>query len=140
MSYPLRTEAQVTRFIGILSRRGVKRGPILVTVENYKKNRSIAQNRLMWMWLGIMADHIFDTTGQRFESEELHEWCKAKFLPARIVEIDGVAVKAHRTTTKLATMEFSEHLDNIDRYASESLDLVLPHPDGLYGVAMGVDR
>jgi len=37
-----------------------------VEIKKYKKNRSLAQNRTMWAWLGIISDFTGDT------AEHLH--------------------------------------------------------------------
>jgi hypothetical protein len=99
-----------------------------VAIKPHKSSRSLQQNNLYWKWLDIIRMHIADSTGKIFSAEELAEWFKAKFLPARIVEIDGEAIPCRRTTTKLNTAEMAAYLDAIDRYCIDSLGLYLPQP------------
>jgi len=105
-----------------------------VEIKPHKSSRSLNQNRTYWMWIDLIRLHIADSTGNIFSSEELAEWFKSKFLPARIVEIDGEGIPCRRTTTKLNTADMAAYLDAIDRYCVQSLGLYLPQP-GQEGVA-----
>lgn len=109
----------------------------MVTVGEYRSNRSTAQNRLLWLWLKLIVDHIKDTTGQIFSDEDMNEWFKEKFLETKIIEFRGEVLKARKSSKKLNTKEFTHYLENIDMYCAENLGLVLPHPDDLYYSAMG---
>lgn len=97
-----------------------------VTVEPYRKKRSLNQNALMWKWLNEVAGHVRDHTGM--DSDDIHEFFKQKFLPSRIIEIAGETVE-HRTTTKLTTAEMSEYMDAIYRFCTSELGLLLPLPE-----------
>lgn len=105
--------------------------PHSVVIAPHKSTRSLAQNNTLWLWLDTIRIHIADTTGSVFSAEELHEWFKTKFLPARIVEVNGEAVPVRRTTTKLNTKEMAEYLDAIDRYCADSMHLWLPQPEDM---------
>ena len=108
-----------------------------VVVAPYRRNRSLAQNRLYWLWLKVIADHVFETTGQQVSDEDMHEWFKARFLGTRIVEVNGEAVRAAKSTRTLSVAEFSQYLERIDHFAAEHLGLTLPHPQDMYPEAMG---
>jgi hypothetical protein len=99
-----------------------------VVIRPYKSKRSLDQNALHWKRMDIIRLHIADSTGQVFSAEDVHEFFKKKFLPVRLIEIGGESVKVRRTTTQLNTKEFSEFMDNIDRYCIEHLQLWLPEP------------
>ncbi len=103
--------------------------PITVSFGKYKSSRSLEQNKLLWKWLDIIRMHIADAGGALFTAEELHEFFKAKFLPSRVVEINGEAIRCRATTTKLNTKEMSVYLESIDRHAANSLHLILPMND-----------
>lgn len=109
-----------------------------VTIEPYRKNRTLAQNNLYWLWLTIIVEHIAFTTGQHFSPEDAHEWFRDEFLPPRVIEIRGKVKTARPSTARLNTVEFSEYLGKIDYWCNDRLDLILPHPDDLYREAMGV--
>lgn len=97
-----------------------------VVFKVHKTNRNNSQNALHWKRLDIIRLHIADSTGQIYSAEDLHEFFKSKFIPAHVVEVGGFSEKITRTTTKLNTKEFSEFMDQIDRYCIERLNLYLP--------------
>lgn len=97
-----------------------------VTVEPYRKKRSLSQNSLMWAWINEVAGHVREHTGM--EADDVHEFFKQKFLPARVIELAGETVE-HRTTTKLTTAEMSEYMDAIYRFCTSELGLLLPLPE-----------
>lgn len=101
-----------------------------VEVKPHKSTRSTAQNSLYWKWLDIIRLHVADSTGETYSAEELHEWFKKKFLPARMVEIAGEVVPVTRTTTKLDTAKMAEYMEKVDRYCVTALHLFLPQPGG----------
>lgn len=104
-------------------------GVYRVTIEPYKKNRSNAQSRLYWMWLGIIGDD----TGN--SPENLHEILKLKFLGTEKINSLGYSIEIPKSTTKLTTQEFTDYLDKIEALAL-SIDIRLPHPQDLYYEAM----
>ena len=113
----------------VLSMIRVAELPLSISWGKYKSNRSLEQNKLLWKWLDIIRVHIADSGGELFTAEELHEFFKAKFLPSRVVEINGEAIRCRATTTKLNTKEMSAYLESIDRHAADSLHLILPMDD-----------
>ena len=92
--------------------------PWAVTIEPYKKKRTLSQNDLMWVWNTIIAKE----TGN--DIDVVHETMKKKFLPPNVVNCFGETVD-HRTTTTLNTSEMSEYLDKMRALASE-MGIVLP--------------
>jgi hypothetical protein len=99
-----------------------------VAIRPFKSKRSIEQNRLMWMWIDLIRVHVGDSTGNFFSGEEVHAWLKEKFLPVRIVDISGTAVKCAATTTKLNTKEMADYLTTIERFCASEMGLFLPIP------------
>lgn len=101
----------------------------VVEIKEYKKNRSLEQNSLHWDRLDVIRLHIADSTGQVYSQEELHDFFKSKFLPIKFIDVGGEIVEVRRSTKKLNTKEFSEFMDQIDRYCIERLNLFLPTPE-----------
>lgn len=97
-----------------------------VTVVRYQKRRSLSQNALYWKWCNVVAAIVADDTGM--DIDEVHAFFKAKFLPAKIIEIAGQTVE-HRTTTKLTTAEMSDYMTRITAFCSSDLGLFLPTPE-----------
>ncbi|MCK5604496.1 hypothetical protein KAR91_21580 [Candidatus Pacearchaeota archaeon] len=108
--------------------------PWSVDIKPYKKNRSLSQNKLYFLWLNTIGNDIGYTT------DELHAIMADKFLPDEIVEYGGKQIKKDKSTSRLNTKEFTEYLEKIDRFAAAELGIVLPSPEDLYYEAMGIKR
>ena len=108
--------------------------PWSVDIKLYKKNRSLSQNKLYFMWLKCIGDDI------GYDSQDLHAIMADKFLPDEIVEYGGKQIKKDKSTSRLNTKEFTEYLEKIDRWAVTEMGIVLPSPDDLIFEAMGYRR
>ena len=82
--------------------------------------RSNPQNRYYW---GVCVEIISDHTG--FTPEEIHEVLKHKFLTPK----ERMGQQIYPNTTQLDTREFNLYIEKIQRWASESLGLVIPDPN-----------
>jgi hypothetical protein len=127
-----------------------------VCIRPHKKDRSAAQNSLLWSWLTIIGAELGES------KDAMHERYKEKFLvpiyerdnPDYAETIEAVrnvyrlgakqeAMKLRTriillTSTTTATVaQMTEYLTEIDRHAA-SLGIRLPRPDDIYDVAMGV--
>ena len=108
--------------------------PWSVDVKPYKKNRSLAQNKLYWKWITCIGDEI------GYTSEEMHVIMADKFLVTKFVEYDDDKIKMDKSTSRLNTKEFTEYLEYIDRWAAGEMGIVLPSPEDLIYEAMGIRR
>lgn len=124
-----------------------------ITFEPYKKNRTLAQNALMWMWHTYHIKHgtqggtknschhefkrkyILPVLLEKNENEEWQALYEYACTDARIMElfIDGKV-----STTQLTTKELSGALTEYDRDVAEEEQVILPHPGDIYNEAMGV--
>lgn len=120
-----------------------------VTVQVHNQTRSVAQNRMMWMWLKLVADYVNEHSPEQYDElgniilysdEDFHELFKKTYLPTKVIDFSGTVVRVAKSTTKLKTGEFTNYLENIDWYSAKHLGLVLPHPDDLYWQAMGLTQ
>ena len=93
-----------------------------ISINVHRDKRSYPQNRLMWLWYTCIADE----TGE--DSEELHKFFKEKFLKREHFKVFGEVLEDTISTTSLNTQEFKEYLDNIQRFASSELGIILPLP------------
>ena len=120
----IRNEALRARVIGLI--RAIRLDPpYSVTVEPHRKRRSLSQNSLMWLWLGEVADHVGQHTGQ--DADDIHEFFKQRFLPPRVIEVGGVT-ELVRSTAKLTTLEMTIYMDRIYAWVTSELSLLLPLP------------
>lgn len=103
--------------------------PWRITIERYTKRRTPSQLALYWRWLDQVVQHIHEHTGQ--DKDDVHEALKAKFLPARIVELDGQPYEV-RSTKKLSTQEMGAYIDKVYWWATSELGLMLPLPEELH--------
>ena len=86
-----------------------------------RKFRSIRQNSLYWLWLGVISAD----TG--FTEDELHTTFKSMFLTDHTRKIPIV-----RSTTVLNTQEFTIYLNKIEDTCREKLEINLPRPEEFY--------
>lgn len=118
----IRDEASRARAIELIGKLDLLK-PWAVTVAKAKSKRSIDQNNLYWLWLGIIANETGNT------ATDIHEWCKGEFLPPVFVEVNGKVREARRSTTDLNTADMTTYLDRINAWAASDLGIILPHPD-----------
>jgi len=88
-------------------------------LEKWKKKRSLPQNAYYWK---IIVKMISDETG--YTTEQTHGKLCQKFLLVKEEGADWV-----RSTTSLTTAEFETYLEDVKRWASEFLNIVLPDPN-----------
>lgn len=112
--------------------------PLEVLIKPYKKNRSLAQNNLMWEWLGVIVNHLRDEHGTYTTDDDLKAEFQDKFLQRRVYTSSVGEQKTRATgTSKLNTAQFTEFLSRIEVYANSELGVSLPHPADDYYEAMG---
>ncbi|TPL94769.1 hypothetical protein [Mesorhizobium sp. B2-3-10] len=99
-----------------------------VEIKPYKRVRSQAQNRIMWMWYGVMAEYL------GCEPEDLHEQMKVKVLGVERKFVAGQVLTYPKSTTTLDVDGMTRFLAAIEALAAE-LDIKLPTSDE-YGYAM----
>jgi len=104
-------------------------GVYSIEITKYRKDRTASQNKLLWLWLGIISND----TGN--SPDELHEIFKLKFLGSETLSALGFKIERPKSTTKLTTQEFTDYLDKIEGLAI-SIGIRLPHPEDLYREAM----
>jgi hypothetical protein len=101
-----------------------------VEIKAYRKNRSTAQNRTMWMWLNAMAPDF------GYSADDLHEVFKQKFLglEEKVISVSKngkvlrEALCRPKSTASLTVGEFSDYLRKIEATAV-TMGLTLPYPD-----------
>ena len=123
MRFLISTEQDRTRareHLSILKLDGVRR--FIYDVKQYRRPRSTQQNRTLWMWYAVVAAE----TGT--PSEDVHEWCKRRFLDARTITVAGETIKIPGSTRTLDTKQFCAYMDHVQQWARDELSIVLPDP------------
>lgn len=108
--------------------------PWSVDIKPYRKNRSLAQNKLMWLWFKVIGDDL------GYTENEIYDIMADKFLPDETIEYDGKQIKKNKSTSRLNTKEFTEYLEKIDRWAAGEMGIILPSPEDLIYEAMGYKK
>ena len=113
---------------------------VKITVEDYTETRRLAQNKLLFRWHGELSKHIEESTGDAFDSEDIHEYVSEKLLPKRVVSIGGEPIIVRTKTSKLHVGKFSDFLNRYDRWAYDKYECRFSHPDDLYLKAVMQDE
>lgn len=105
--------------------------PLAIRVSEYRSKRSEEQNRLMWRWLGEVAEQAY-VGGQRYTAEVWNEHCKAQLLPeetaagkSKWLHMPSGERRLMLSTSDLNVAEMSEYLDKLSAYASTELGVAL---------------
>jgi len=87
-----------------------------------RKPRSNNENSYYW---GVVIELISQETGMT--PDESHEAMKLLFLKKRVSE----KLWTIKSTATLNTLEFEEYLENVKRFASLELNIIIPDPNEL---------
>lgn len=96
-----------------------------------KKQRSNNQNRYYWgVVVPIIYHELRELGFNEVKSiEDAHEILKCKFLKHTIVNDVGQFIESFKSTSSLSTSEFMDLIAEIQIWASEYLNLVIPDPN-----------
>lgn len=99
-----------------------------IVIERKHATRSLAQNA--WYWSGVVGA-ISEHTG--YSPDEVHELLKAKFLPKKLAIADGNGEVVDElviggSTTKLNKIQFGEYIEEVRKWAGETLGLTIHDP------------
>lgn len=111
---------------------------MVVRIEPEEKSRSHRQNRYLW---GVVYKTIVDNDPGFFVNDAVdalrkaaklstvdvvHEYCKARFLPA--AEFAGLGICVAPSTAKLSRQAFQEYVEAVRRWAADELQVFIPDP------------
>lgn len=94
-------------------------GDIQVTVGKRKRQRSLNQNALYWLWLGVIENDTGHST------DDLHDFFKTKFLK-HTKEVFGKVYEVVQSSAGLDTMDFTTYMDKVRQFVQEELKITLP--------------
>jgi len=87
-----------------------------IKISEYREKRSLSQNSLLWMWNTEIAEQLTATGTESFTDEEVHEWLRDMFCPAKPVTIAGLT-RYIKSTRLPDTGDMHHYLSDIDRWA-----------------------
>jgi hypothetical protein len=96
-----------------------------VTIEPYKKKRSSSQNAYLWgVVYPLIVEHLPGWT-----PEDVHDFFLIEHFGSEVIE--GFGRKRHKPikrSSTLSTVEFSEHVEFIQRFMAER-GVYIPNPN-----------
>ena len=99
-------------------------GEYTITLERVRKQRTISQNQLMWLWFKCIAEAWTEATGYVYTKDDVHEAYCLMFLP-----VDTPKGRIAGRTKGLSTQEMTEFLDKVQADAAAEYGIRLPHPE-----------
>ncbi len=107
-----------------------------IKVEEYKNNRSLAQNRLLFLWCAHISKSVAESHGKFYNSTAWKEHFQDMFLGYDVNPINNNPTL--KKTSELNSLGFTNFLASIEHYSGSELKIVdLPRPQDLYIKAMG---
>jgi len=87
-------------------------------IKPWKEKRSLSQNSLMWLWNGDVATAVNLHSSSKLTEEDLHEFLKDMFCPAKPVTVLGIT-KMVKSTKLLDSEEMTFYLRRIEVWCIE---------------------
>lgn len=104
---------------------------ILITIQKQKKTRSNPQNAFYYGVVVPIMQQCLKDAGYLMTNEQIHEMLKLRFLKESILvnEQTGEYLERIKSTTELSTIEFMEYILEIQKFAVEYFNTVIPDPN-----------
>lgn len=151
--FPIQSHADITKAINYMHTnytQAINEGkPLRVVIDQKQDDRSTAQNRLYWMWLGQIERkngtdkdqlhyefkkkfliYIYRRDDQQF-AEMCHAIAKVKQSEPDEYKAIGEQVIRLCSTTKATVKQMSEYLNYVHDFAVTQLNVFLTVPDDL---------
>jgi len=104
---------------------------ITITIEKKRRKRSNEQNAYLWGCVyPLVKIGFFESYGEVFSIEEVHEILKMKFNSIDLINEDtGEVVVAPKSTTKNSKFEQEQYHEHIRNFAKEWFNIYIPLPN-----------
>ncbi|QDP50491.1 MAG: putative NinB protein [Prokaryotic dsDNA virus sp.] len=93
---------------------------VQVTAKPWKKERSLSQNALYWVWLTEIAEQV-NVNDQYHDKEVWHHYFKRYWCPEKIIPMPVGEDEIIKSTTKLDTGEMHHYLSKIEQWCMEKM-------------------
>lgn len=100
------------------------KGEWTLKLEKTKKQRSVSQNALMWLWMDAIAKEWTELTGEQYTREQVKDMFAKKFLP-----VDSPMGVVGRSTSSLSVEEMCEFMNKVQAYAATEWGIPLLTPE-----------
>ena len=103
---------------------------VTIEVKRKTRKRSNSQNAYYHSCVIPILRTAFKDIGHNLSNEEVHLFLKTKFLKISIATENGEFLgEKIGSTADLTTTQFMEYIMEIQQFAAESLDVVIPDPN-----------
>ncbi len=89
-----------------------------VTVEEYKRTRTVDQNSRYWAILKDISYQV-QVEGRNYTTDVWHEYFRTKFLGKDTFLVDGSPVLVTKSSRKLNVMDFGDYMTQVEVWAVE---------------------
>ncbi len=111
---------------------------MVVTIAKFKKNRTLAQNKLFHSWCNEISLYFFEAFGEAYSALAIKELLKRLFLGVDCIETpDKKIVEITKKTSELGTKDFKVFLEKVEFYAADEWECQLRTGEDFYYEAMG---
>lgn len=132
MKFIILNEKVRTNAIEYIKQQNIDK-PLQMDIKPYKRNRTLSQNNLYWMWIPYLAEHF------GYTEEEMHDELKYAFLgETTYINRKGIERVKPISTTTLKTKGMADYLTKVEVLANKE-EIKLPIPDD-YKFAMMHDK
>src|SRR5689334_2830590 len=90
-----------------------------VTVKEWEPRRSVEANRRLW------ALHKAASEATGHSPEEMHEYCKFRFLPHALVKVKDDVAEVPSSSAKLTSQDFRDFMDQVEAFYISELGVML---------------
>lgn len=105
--------------------KSIGQGTWVLKLERKQSQRSISQNKLMWLWFEAIAQEFTEASEETYSREVIKEYFCRKFRPLRMP--DGEIVGG--STSCMTTEEMSEFLEKVQAYTLTTWGIELKSPE-----------
>lgn len=104
---------------------------VLITFEKPKKKRSNNQNSYYWGIVIVLIKSALKNAGNNLNANDVHDLLRLKFLKETILikEETGEVIERVKSTTELTTSQFMDYIAEIQQFAAEYFDVIIPDPN-----------
>lgn len=104
---------------------------ITITIEKKKRKRSNEQNAYLWGCVyPLVKMQFYETCGEVFTIEEVHEIMKMKFNSVELINEDtGEVIVVPKSTTNNSKFEQEQYHEQIRNFAKEWFNIHIPLPN-----------
>jgi len=106
----------------------IPNGEWVLSLTKVQRPRSNAQNSLMWVWFGIIAQAWSEAVGRVFTAQNVHDAYCQMFLPVTMP--NGISLAG--STKTLTTEQMTEFLNRVQADAQTEYGIHLPSPEEAY--------